>query len=71
MNMKENRSKVTPIYKTYKGWKEKISAIRDYDRLPALCKEYLADISKEIGVPIGIVSVGPSREETIVVKDVF
>lgn len=64
-------SKVTPIYKTYKGWKEKISAIRDYDRLPALCKEYLADISKEIGVPIGIVSVGPSREETIVVKDVF
>ena len=64
-------SKVTPIYKIYKGWKEKISAIRDYDRLPALCKEYLADISKEIGVPIGIVSVGPSREETIVVKDVF
>lgn len=64
-------SKVTPIYKTYKGWKEKISAIRDYDRLPALCKEYLSDISKEIGVPIGIVSVGPSREETIVVKDVF
>ena len=64
-------SKVTPVYKTYKGWKEKISAIRDYDWLPALCKEYLADISKEIGVPIGIVSVGPSREETIVVKDVF
>lgn len=64
-------SKVTPVYKTYKGWKEKISAIRDYDRLPARCKEYLADISKEIGVPIGIVSVGPSREETIVVKDVF
>lgn len=64
-------SKVTPVYKTYKGWKEKISAIRDYDGLPALCKEYLADISKEIGVPIGIVSVGPSREETIVVKDVF
>ena len=64
-------SKVTPVYKTYTGWKEKISAIRDYDRLPALCKEYLADISKEIGVPIGIVSVGPSREETIVVKDVF
>lgn len=64
-------SKVTPVYKTYKGWKEKISAIRDYDRLPALCKEYLADISKEIGVPIGIVSVGPSRGETIVVKDVF
>ena len=64
-------SNVTPVYKTYKGWKEKISAIRDYDRLPALCKEYLADISKEIGVPIGIVSVGPSREETIVVKDVF
>ena len=34
-------------------------------------KAYLEDISKLIGVPIGIVSVGPNREETIVIKDVF
>ena len=35
------------------------------------CREYLEGISKLIGVPIGIVSVGPSREQTIVLKDVF
>ena len=63
--------KITPVYKTFKGWKQKISGIRNYDELPALCKEYLEGISKLIGVPIGIVSVGPSREQTIVLKDVF
>lgn len=63
--------KITPVYKTFKGWKEKISDIRDYNELPALCREYLEGISKLIGVPIGIVSVGPSREQTIVLKDVF
>ena len=63
--------KIKPVYKTYKGWKEKISGIRDYEKLPPLCKAYLEDISKLIGVPIGIVSVGPNREETIVIKDVF
>ena len=63
--------KITPVYKTFKGWKQKISDIRSYDELPALCKEYLEGISKLIGVPIGIVSVGPSREQTIVIKEVF
>ena len=63
--------KITPVYETFKGWKQKISDIRSYDELPALCKEYLEGISKLIGVPIGIVSVGPSREQTIVIKEVF
>lgn len=63
--------KITPVYKTFKGWKQKISDIRSYDELPALCKEYLEGISKLISVPIGIVSVGPSREQTIVIKEVF
>lgn len=63
--------KVTPIYKTYEGWQEKISDIRDYDALPEKCKAYLEDIARLTGVPIGIVSVGPSREQTIVLKKVF
>lgn len=63
--------KVIPIYKTYEGWKEKISDIRDYDALPEKCKAYLEDISRIIGVPLGIISVGPEREETIVLKKVF
>ena len=63
--------KVTPIYRTFQGWKTKISGIRSYDELPENCRYYLEQISKLIGVPIGIVSVGPSREETIVLTKVF
>jgi len=63
--------KVTPVYKTYKGWKTPISHIRKYEDLPDNCRAYLEDISKLIGVPLGIVSVGPSREQTIVLKQVF
>lgn len=63
--------KAQPVYETFEGWQEDISAIRDYDKLPANAKKYVEAISKLTGVPIGIVSVGPSREQTIVVKEVF
>lgn len=63
--------KVTPVYRTFPGWETKISDIRTYDELPENCRYYLEQISKLIGVPLGIISVGPSREQTIVLKDVF
>ncbi len=63
--------KVTPIYRTFPGWKTKISGIRKYEDLPEKCRFYLEQISELIGVPLGIVSVGPSREETIVLTEVF
>lgn len=63
--------KVKPVYRVFPGWKTSISGIRRYDDLPENCRYYLEQIAKLIGVPIGIVSVGPSREQTIVLKDVF
>jgi adenylosuccinate synthase len=63
--------KITPVYKTFKGWNQDISDIRRYEDLPKLCREYVETVSKMIGVPIGIISVGPSREQTIVLKDIF
>ncbi len=63
--------KVTPVYRTFQGWKTSISDIRSYDALPENCRYYLEQIAELIGTPIGIVSVGPSREQTIVLKDVF
>lgn len=62
---------VTPVYRTFEGWKTKISDIRKYEDLPENCRYYLEEISKLIGVPLGIISVGPSREQTIVLKEVF
>lgn len=63
--------KVTPVYTTFAGWQQDITAIRRYEDLPENARAYLEGISKLIGVPVGIVSVGPSREQTIVLKDVF
>ena len=48
-----------------------ISSIRNYEELPENAKIYLEAMAKLIGVPIGIVSVGPSREQTIVLTEVF
>ena len=62
---------LTPVYRTFKGWKQDISGIRKYEELPENARAYVEAISELTGVPIGIVSVGPSREQTIVVKEVF
>lgn len=54
-----------PIYETHKGWKENISGIRDFEKLPDNCKKYLSRLEELLEVPISIVSVGPDREQTI------
>lgn len=56
-------SKLKPIYKTFEGWKEKISDIREYDKLPQKAKEYVEAIAEITGVKIGIVSVGPKEKK--------
>ena len=51
------------------GWRE--VAKKGYKALPKEAKKYLEFVSKAMEVPIYIVSVGPGREETIVLKNVF
>ena len=60
-----------PIYETLDGWDEDISTIGEYDRLPIKVKQYLKRIEKLTGVPIQIVSVGPQRDQTIVLENPF
>ena len=64
-------SKVTPVYEEFDGWMTDISGIRNYDDLPANAKKYVERISEVAGVPLGIVSVGPNREQTIVLKELL
>ena len=54
-----------PVLKVMKGWKCDIKGIREYDKLPAECREYIEFIEKEIGFPITMVSNGPGREDII------
>ena len=62
---------VEPIYEEFDGWLTDISGIRKYEDLPTNAKKYLERLSEVAGVELGIVSVGPNREQTIVLKELL
>ncbi len=64
-------ARCTPVYEELPGWMDDISSVRSLGELPAVTRAYLNRIEEVTGVPIAIVSVGPKREETIVLKDVL
>lgn len=64
-------AKVEPVYEEFDGWMTDISGIRNYADLPANAKKYLERLSEVAGVELGIISVGPNREQTIVLKDLL
>ncbi|HIU02587.1 MAG TPA: adenylosuccinate synthase [Candidatus Onthocola gallistercoris] len=57
--------KAKPVYKVMPGWKEEIRGIKEYDKLPQKCRDYIEFIEKELEVPITMVSNGPGRHEII------
>jgi adenylosuccinate synthase len=58
-----------PIYETFKGWKSSTSDCRSYKDLPVEARKYLDFLADELDVSIAIVSVGPQRDQTIVIED--
>ncbi len=56
---------VTPIYSTFKCWKEDLTKMTEASQLPAELNEYIDFLEKELEIPIKIVSVGPDRKQTI------
>lgn len=64
-------SKAKPIYEELSGWKSSTAGISSYNELPKNAKDYLKRIEELVGVPIAIVAVGPKRDETISVIDLF
>jgi adenylosuccinate synthase len=63
--------KCKPVLKTLPGWKTDIRGIRNYDELPANCRNYIEFIEKEIGYPITMVSNGPERDDIIYRESAF
>ena len=62
---------VEPIYEEMPGWRESTVGITDYALLPAAARAYLERLQHCVGVPIDIVSTGPDREQTIVLRHPF
>jgi len=59
------------VYETLPGWSDSTSGITEFSRLPANARRYLERIEQLAGVPIDIVSTGPERAETIVLRHPF
>jgi adenylosuccinate synthase len=60
-----------PIYEEMDGWTEEISGARAYDELPPQARAYVARLEEMAGVPVDIISVGPKREQTILLRSPF
>jgi adenylosuccinate synthase len=58
----------TPIFETFPGWTETTFGITSWDALPATARSYLRRVEEVIGAPIDMVSTGPDREHTIVLR---
>jgi adenylosuccinate synthase len=60
-----------PICEEMDGWTEEISEARAYDELPPQARAYVARLEELAGIPIDIISVGPEREQTILLRSPF
>lgn len=60
-----------PIYEEMPGWKENTVGIRRYEDLPLAARKYLERVQELCEVPIDIISTGPDRDETIVMRHPF
>jgi adenylosuccinate synthase len=62
---------VEPVYEEMPGWKESTIGIKSHEALPGAAQKYLARLQELAGVPIDIISTGPDREQTIVLRHPF
>lgn len=53
------------VYETLEGWKEDLSAVKEYSDLPAAARRYVETVEKLIGIPISMIGVGPQRSQVI------
>ncbi|MEX2225565.1 MAG: adenylosuccinate synthase [Dehalococcoidia bacterium] len=62
---------VKPVYEEVEGWRAPTNRCRTWDELPPQAQEYIRYIERLLKIPIDIVSVGPERDQAIIVHDVL
>lgn len=67
----EEAGRCVPVYEEMPGWSETTVGVKRMEDLPANARAYVARIQELIGVPIDMVSTGPDREETIILRHPF
>lgn len=64
-------SRCQPVYEEFPGWRSDISGVRRFEDLPVNARNYIAKLEELAGCSIMLVSVGPRRDETIVLRNPF
>lgn len=57
-----------PVYEEFPGWNESTFGVKTWDALPEAARVYLKRIEEVVGIPIDMVSTGPDRDETILLR---
>lgn len=60
-----------PIYETLSGWKQDTSGVQSFADLPAQAQAYLSFLEEQVGCPVQIVSVGPRRDQTLLLQPIL
>jgi adenylosuccinate synthase len=64
-------AKCEPIYEVWPGWQQSTQGVKEWDALPLKAREYLSRLSELVATPIAIVSTGPDRRDTILLKQIL
>ncbi|HZZ83420.1 MAG TPA: adenylosuccinate synthase [Anaeromyxobacteraceae bacterium] len=67
----EDLERAKPVYETLPGWSEPLSGARSWNDLPVNARRYVERVAELVGVKVIAVSVGPDRDETIVLENPF
>ncbi|MCV2403095.1 adenylosuccinate synthase [Marinomonas sp. C2222] len=60
-----------PVYVELPGWTESTVGAENFEALPKNAQDYIRFLEEQVGVPVDIISTGPDRNETIVIRDPF
>jgi adenylosuccinate synthase len=64
-------AKCEPVYEVLPGWKEDITGVKNYEELPFNTKKYLNRIEALVGVKIKMFSIGPRRDQTVILSKIW
>jgi adenylosuccinate synthase len=67
----EGYAGIEPVYEELPGWRESTVGVTDYEALPANARRYLERLESLVSVPIDMISTGPDREQTILLRQPF
>lgn len=63
--------RITPIYEELAGWQQPTTAVRTFDDLPPQAQAFIKRVEQLLECPVDLISVGPSREQAVIVNPIF